>query len=135
MPGGIRLVTPMLFSKGYRAWLLTVLLLTNALNLADRQGIAVVAQAIKLDLKLTDAQMGIIQGLGFAIFYTLLGLPLARMAERMSRVRIIAASLAIFGVMVALCAAAHGILAPAAVSRGRRGRRCGLRPAGRLADR
>ena len=60
-------VKPVLFSKGYRAWLLTILLLTNALNLADRQGIAVVAQAIKLDLKLTDAQMGIIQGLGFAI--------------------------------------------------------------------
>ncbi len=99
---------PVLFSKGYRAWLLTVLLLTNALNLADRQGIAVVAQAIKLDLKLTDAQMGIIQGLGFAIFYTLLGLPLARMAERMSRTRIIAASLAIFGVMVSLCGSAQG---------------------------
>src|SRR6185503_19739407 len=49
---------------------LILLLLTNALNLADRQGIAVVAQAIKLDLKLTDAQMGMIQGLGFAIFYT-----------------------------------------------------------------
>jgi len=96
------------FSKGYRAWLLIVLLLTSALNLADRQGIAVVAPAIKLDLRLTDSQMGIIQGLGFAIFYTLLGLPLARMAERMSRTRIIAASLAIFGVMVSLCAAAQG---------------------------
>ena len=96
-----------MFSRGYRAWLLTVLLLTNALNLADRQGIAVVAQAIKLDLRLSDAQMGIIQGLGFAIFYTLLGLPLARMAERMSRARIVAASLAIFGVMVALCGTAQ----------------------------
>jgi predicted MFS family arabinose efflux permease len=100
-------VKPVLFSKAYRAWLLTILLLTNALNLADRQGIAVIAQAIKLDLKLTDAQMGVIQGLGFAIFYTLLGLPLARMAERMSRARIIAASLAIFGVMVSLCGSAQ----------------------------
>jgi len=97
-----------LFSKGYRAWLLFILLLTNALNLADRQGIAVIAQAIKVDLRLTDAQMGIIQGLGFAIFYTLLGLPLARMAERMSRTRLIAASLAIFGVMVSVCASAQG---------------------------
>jgi predicted MFS family arabinose efflux permease len=101
-------VKPQLFSRGYRGWLLTVLLLTSALNLADRQGIAVVAPAIKLDLRLTDAQMGIIQGLGFAIFYSLLGLPLARMAERMSRARIIAGSLAIFGVMVALCGAAQG---------------------------
>ena len=125
---------PVLFSKGYRAWLLTVLLLTNALNLADRQGIAVVAQAIKLDLKLTDAQMGIIQGLGFAIFYTLLGLPLARMAERMSRTRIIAASLAIFGVMVSLCGSAQGFWRLLAVSRRRRCGGCRLRPAGCLAD-
>ena len=47
------------------------------------------------------------QGLGFAIFYTLLGLPLARMAERMSRTRIVAVSLAIFGVMVSLCGSAQ----------------------------
>lgn len=95
-----------LFSRGYRAWLLTMLVLTNALNLADRQGIAAVAQAIKQDLKFTDADLGMIQGLGFAIFYTLMGLPLARMAERMSRTKIIAGCLALFGVMVALCGTA-----------------------------
>jgi predicted MFS family arabinose efflux permease len=98
--------TAPLFSRGYRAWLLTVLLLTNAMNLADRQGIAAVAQAVKLDLKFSDAQMGLIQGLGFAIFYSLLGLPIARMAERTSRTKIIAGSLSIFGVMVALCGSA-----------------------------
>jgi predicted MFS family arabinose efflux permease len=101
-------VTAPLFSRNYRVWLLTVLALTNAMNLADRQGIAVIAQAIKLDLRLSDTQMGVIQGLGFAIFYTLLALPLARMAEHLSRVRIIAASLAVFGVMVALCGMAQG---------------------------
>ncbi|HEV7715532.1 MAG TPA: MFS transporter, partial [Steroidobacteraceae bacterium] len=95
-----------LFSRGYRTWLLTVLLLTNAMNLADRQGIAAVAQAVKLDLKFSDAQMGLIQGLGFAIFYSLLGLPIARLAERVSRTKIIAGSLGIFGVMVALCGSA-----------------------------
>ncbi len=95
-----------LFSRGYRAWLLTVLLLTNAMNLADRQGIAAVAQAVKLDLKFSDAQMGLIQGLGFAIFYSLMALPIARMAERVSRTKIIAGALSIFGVMVALCGTA-----------------------------
>jgi predicted MFS family arabinose efflux permease len=95
-----------LFSRGYRAWLLGMLVATNALNLADRQGIAAVAQAIKLDLKFSDADMGMIQGLGFAIFYTLMGLPLARLAERTSRTRIIAGCLALFGVMVALCGTA-----------------------------
>jgi predicted MFS family arabinose efflux permease len=98
--------TAPLFSKGYRAWLLTVLVLTNALNLADRQGLAAVAQAIKLDLKFSDAAMGMIQGLPFAVFYTLMGLPLARMSERLSRTRIISVCLALFGVMVALCGTA-----------------------------
>src|ERR1700738_121309 len=88
------------FSKAYRAWLLTVLLVSNALNLADRLGMAAVSQAIKVDLRFTDAQMGLIQGLGFAILYTLLGLPIARLAEHANRTRIIDGSLALLGVIV-----------------------------------
>lgn len=98
------------FSKRYRTWLLTMLILIYAMNLADRQGMAAIAQAIKVDLRITDAQMGIIQGLGFAIFYTLLGLPLARMAERWSRTKIIAGCLAVFGAMVCLCSTATSFL-------------------------
>jgi len=94
------------FSKAYRAWLLAILLVSNALNLADRLGMAAVSQAIKFDLRFTDAQMGLIQGLGFAILYTLLGLPIARLAEHTNRTRIIAGSLAIFGAMVWLCSTA-----------------------------
>jgi len=94
------------FSKAYRAWLLTILLVTNALNLADRLGMAAVSQAIKIDLRFTDAQMGLIQGLGFAILYTVLGLPIARLAEHANRTRIIAGALAIFGAMVCLCSTA-----------------------------
>lgn len=96
-----------LFSKSYRAWLLFVLALTNALNLADRQSLGASAQAIKLDLGLTDAQMGLIQGLAFAIFYSVLALPIARLAEHVSRTKIISAAVAIFGVMVTLCSKAN----------------------------
>src|ERR1700753_2684032 len=71
-------------------------MLLNALNVADRQGLAAVAPALKGDLRLSDTDMGLIQGLAFAIFHTLLGLPIARLAERSSRTRIIAASIAIF---------------------------------------
>jgi MFS family permease len=91
------------FSLGYRAWLLTILMGINLLNLADRQGLAAVAPAIKLDLKLSDTQLGLILGLGFAIFYTLLGLPLARLAEHHSRARIIAVSCAVFAAFLFLC--------------------------------
>jgi predicted MFS family arabinose efflux permease len=96
------------FSRGYRAWLLTMLVLVSALNLADRQGLAASAQALKTDLKFTDSQLGILQGFGFAIFYTLMGLPLARLAEHRSRTRIIAACVGLFGVMVSLCSTAQG---------------------------
>lgn len=96
-----------LFSKSYRAWLLFVLALTNALNLADRQSLGASAQAIKLDLGLTDAQMGLVQGLAFAIFYSVLALPIARLAEHVSRTKIISAAVAIFGVMVTLCSKAN----------------------------
>jgi predicted MFS family arabinose efflux permease len=95
-----------LYSRRYRAWLLTVLLLTNAMNLADRQGIAAVAQAVKVDLRLSDSQMGLLQGLAFAVFYSLLSFPIARLAERRSRTKIIAGCLTIFSVMVALCGTA-----------------------------
>jgi predicted MFS family arabinose efflux permease len=96
-----------LFSKSYRGWLLFVLALTNALNLADRQSLGASAQAIKLDLGLTDAQMGLVQGLAFAIFYSVLALPIARLAEHVSRTKIISAAVAIFGVMVTLCSKAN----------------------------
>jgi predicted MFS family arabinose efflux permease len=95
------------FSKSYRGWLLFVLALTNALNLADRQSLGASAQAIKLDLGLTDAQMGLVQGLAFAIFYSVLALPIARLAEHVSRTKIISAAVAIFGVMVTLCSKAN----------------------------
>ncbi len=64
------------FTRGYRAWMLFMLMLMNALNLADRQGLAAIAPALKRSLSLSDTELGVIQGLGFAIFYTLLGLPL-----------------------------------------------------------
>ena len=95
------------FSRGYRSWLLFVLLLGNVLNLADRQGMAAVAPAFKAELHLTDGQLGLIQGLGFAIFYTLFSLPLALLADRINRARIVSACIAVFGVAAALCGLAQ----------------------------
>lgn len=98
-------VAATIFSRRYNIWLVAVMLAVNILNMADRQGLAAVAPAIKADLGLSDTQMGLIQGLGFAIFYSLMGLPLARLAESRSRVRLIGWSVGIFGAMVALCGA------------------------------
>ena len=95
------------FSKGYRAWLLLVLLLVNVLNLADRQGIAATAPVFKKDLHLTDGQLGLLQGLGFAIFYALFSLPLALMADRINRRKIISACIGVFAVFAFACGQAQ----------------------------
>ncbi len=95
------------YSKGYRAWMLAVLLVVNVLNLADRQGIAATSPAFKAELHLSDSQLGMVQGLGFAIFYALFSLPLALMADRINRAKIISACIAVFGVFAAACGSAQ----------------------------
>jgi predicted MFS family arabinose efflux permease len=92
-----------LLTRGYRAWLVAVLLLLSTLNFADRAILSVLAQPIKEDLKLTDAELGMLQGLGFAILYSLLGLPLGWLAERVSRKNLIAACVAVWSLMTAAC--------------------------------
>ena len=95
------------FGKGYRTWLLFLLFVVNILNLADRQGIAAAAPRFKVDLGLTDTQLGLIQGLGFALFYTMFSLPLALMADRINRARIISACVGVFAVFAAACGVAQ----------------------------
>ncbi len=95
------------FGRGYRGWMLVLLLLINILNLADRQGLAASVPKIKVDLGLSDTQLGLIQGLGFALFYTGFSLPLAMLADRMNRARIIAGCVAVFGVFAAGCGVAQ----------------------------
>jgi predicted MFS family arabinose efflux permease len=96
------------FSKIYRGWLLFVLFLMSALNLADRQGMAAIAPAVKHDLSLSDTELGMILGLGFAIFFALMALPVARFAEHHNRTRIIAVAAGVFGVALSLCSLAGG---------------------------
>ncbi len=86
---------------------LTLLLLCYAVNFADRTIVNVVGEAIKEDLRLSDAQLGLLGGLSFALFYATMSIPIARLAERTSRVNIIAASVAFWSAMTALCATAQ----------------------------
>ena len=99
-----------LFSKGYTGWVLTLLLLTYTFNFIDRTIIATIGQAIKIDLKITDAQLGLLGGLYFALLYTILGIPIARLAERYSRVRIITFALILWSGFTALCGTASSFL-------------------------
>jgi MFS family permease len=75
----------------------------NIINLLDRQVINIVAEPMKLDLHLSDAQLGLLGGLMFGLLYTFIGLPIARLAERFSRPAIISASLVIWSGFTVLC--------------------------------
>jgi predicted MFS family arabinose efflux permease len=97
-------------SRLYLGWLLFVLLLVCLVNYADRSVVAAVAEPMRRDLGLTDTQLGWLQGLSFALLYSVLGIPFARLAEARSRVRIIAAATFVWSLMTALCGAAAGYL-------------------------
>ncbi|PZR33058.1 MFS transporter [Caulobacter segnis] len=104
--GGDRPLYSPVYSKGYKAAVLGLLLATYTFNFIDRTIIATIGQAIKVDLKLTDTQLGLLGGLYFALLYTILGIPIARLAERYNRVTIISVSLVIWSGFTALCGAA-----------------------------
>jgi MFS family permease len=87
---------------------LFVLLLAYIFNFLDRQILGILAQPIKADLHLTDTQFGAVGGLAFALLYSVLGVPLAYLADRTSRSAVIAGSLAVWSGFTALCGTAAG---------------------------
>lgn len=89
--------------KHYVLGVLTVVLTFNGL---DRVALGVVLQAIKGDFDLSDTQLGLLGGIGFALFYSIMGLPIARWADRGNRVTIIASACALWSGAVALSALA-----------------------------
>jgi predicted MFS family arabinose efflux permease len=78
-----------LLSARYQRRFLALLFLVSAFNLADRAVFSVMAPLMRVDLGLTDSQLGLLQGLSFALLYGGIGLPIGRLAERWSRVNII----------------------------------------------
>ncbi len=98
------------FTVGYRSAVLGLLLMAYTFNFIDRTIISTIGQAIKVDLKLTDTQLGLLGGLSFAVLYTLLGVPIARLAERYSRVWIITASLIVWSGFTVACGVAGGFI-------------------------
>ena len=84
---------------------LWVLLAVYTLNFLDRQILNILAEPIKRDLGLTDTQLGLLAGPAFAVFYAVLGIPIARYADRGStnRVTLISTALAIWSGMTVLC--------------------------------
>jgi MFS family permease len=91
----------------YRHPLLWMLSAAYACNYMDRSVVGTLAQAIKVNLVLTDAQLGLLQGFAFVVLYSVAGLPLAWLAERRNRVNIIAICLVVWSSMTMVCGLAQ----------------------------
>jgi predicted MFS family arabinose efflux permease len=90
-------------SKPYRAYVLGALLVVYTFNFIDRVVVGIIQEPIKAEFGLTDFQLGLLGGPAFAVLYTFLGVPLARLAETRNRMAILAVALAIWSGMTALC--------------------------------
>jgi MFS transporter, Spinster family, sphingosine-1-phosphate transporter len=88
---------------------LWILLIVYIFNFIDRQIVNILAEPIARDLDLSDTQIGLMTGLAFALFYTVLGIPIARFADRATtnRPKLIAVALALWSAMTALCGLAQ----------------------------
>ena len=86
-----------------QAWYgVVILTLAYVLSFLDRQLLSLVVTDIKTDLELTDSQMSIILGFAFALFYTTMGIPIGRLADKKSRKTIIAIGISFWCLMTAV---------------------------------
>jgi MFS family permease len=94
------------------AWLVVfILMLCYALSLIDRQILSLLVGVMKRDLHISDTRVGLLQGLSFAIFYTLAGLPLGRIADTYNRRNLITVGVVAWSIMTAACSAAKNFWA------------------------
>jgi MFS family permease len=92
---------PALPARAYRRYALILLMLIYVFNMIDRQVVSILAEPIKRDLNLADWQLGLMTGLAFALLYTVMGLPVARWAERGDRPLIISGAVALWSLFTA----------------------------------
>lgn len=95
-----------LSDNAYKKYMLGMLLVILAFSYVDRQLLALVLQDIKLEFGLTDSELGFLSGFAFAIFYSVMGIPIARWADRGNRVTIITITTVLWSIAVTLCGAA-----------------------------
>lgn len=98
-----------LYPRPAYAWYaLGVICFAYLFGFMDRIIVGLLTPAIQADLGLSDSQMGIVQGLAFALFYTLFGVPLGLAADRMNRKWLLTAGTAVWSLMTAVCGLSRG---------------------------
>ena len=98
------------FSRTYRTYFLILMVVIAALSVIDRTAMLTLGGAIKQDLQLSDMQFGLISGFGIAVFYGILGLPLARLADTRNRVRMVSIAVAVWSLFATLIGLSRGFL-------------------------
>src|SRR6202789_1736962 len=99
------------YPSSFAAWYsVAVLMLMYIFSFIDRTTISLLVEPMKRDLHISDTQIGMLQGLAFALLYTFLGLPIARLSDRHSRRAIIAARVVIWSIIATLCGLARTVM-------------------------
>ena len=101
---------PFQTTPAYSRYVLGLLFVVYIFNFIDRQILAILLDPIKAELGVSDTAMGFLTGFAFAIFYTVAGIPIARLADRGNRRSIIAVGLAVWSLMTAVCGLAQNFL-------------------------
>ena len=91
----------------YASLVLAILFLVYVLNFLDRQLLSILAKPVQDELGITDGQLGLLGGLYFALFYCVLGVPVAWLADRGNRVRILALACALWSAATIACGLAR----------------------------
>jgi MFS family permease len=89
-------------SNRYLNYVLVMLTLIYVFNFADRQILVILQESIKKEMQLSDTELGLLSGFIFAIFYIVLGIPVARYADEGNRRNIVAGSLGLWSIMTAI---------------------------------
>ncbi|MEQ1439740.1 MFS transporter [Fontimonas sp. SYSU GA230001] len=92
--------------EAYAWFVVAILMIAYVFSFVDRQILNLLVGPIRRDLGISDTQMSLLMGFSFAIFYTILGIPLGRLADSKSRRGLIAAGVVVWSVMTALCGTA-----------------------------
>ena len=94
----------------YAFYAMTLLIIANLFNYLDRHIVSVLAPAIQAELHLTDTDMGFLLGTAFAVLYGVLGIPMGRISDALSRTRLMAFGLALWSAMTAISGVATSFL-------------------------
>ncbi|GAA5629994.1 sialic acid transporter NanT [Acinetobacter calcoaceticus] len=90
-------------SFGYQWYVVVICMVAYILSFVDRQILSLMIEPIKQDLMLTDTQFSLLQGLAFSLFYAFMGIPIAALADKKSRIKIISIGIAFWSLATAAC--------------------------------